>query len=110
MLKFVKQRKKARKDYWNVLLICWATSIFLLSIRNWIYCPSHQVYTSQIERNNTVGTVGFHANQIVLVWSCVKRLGTNGFKFPVKGNFPVILSSMVCTEPVRAGNNCSVVL
>ena len=40
----------------------------------------------------------FHANQIVFVWSCVKRLGTNGFKFPAKGSLPVILSSMLCPD------------
>ena len=39
--------------------------------------------------------IGFHANQSVLVCSCVKRLGTNGFKFPAKGSLPVILTSMV---------------
>ena len=36
----------------------------------------------------------FHANQIVFVWSVVKRLGSNGFNFPAKGNIPVIFSSM----------------
>ena len=40
----------------------------------------------------------FHANQIVFVWSCVKRLGTNGFKFPAKVSLPVILSSMLCPD------------
>ena len=43
-------------------------------------------------------TSDFHANQIVFVWSCVKRLGTNGFKFSAKGNLPVILSSMVSSQ------------
>ena len=44
-------------------------------------------------------TSDFPANQIVFVWSCVKRLGTNGFKFPAKGRLPVIFSSMIRAHP-----------
>ena len=49
-------------------------------------------------------TTDFHANQIVFVWSCVKRLGTNGFKFPAKGSLPVILSSMVLPYLTNSSN------
>ena len=42
--------------------------------------------------------IGFSRKLNVFVSSCVKRLGTSGFKFPAKGSLPVILSSMYKAE------------
>ena len=42
--------------------------------------------------------IGFSRKLNVFVWSCVKRLGASGFKFPAKGSLPVILSSIGFTN------------
>ena len=49
--------------------------------------------------------IGFSRKLNVFVWSCVKRLGTSGFKFPAKGSLSVILSSMGNPDRELEGNH-----
>ena len=48
-------------------------------------------------------TSDFHANQIVFVWSCLKRLGTNGFKFSAKGSLGQHNMVQSCFHQARTG-------
>ena len=59
-----------------------------------IYLAQKQVVMQKYFNDRHVD-IGFSRKLNVFVWSCVKRLGTSGFKFPAKGSLPVILSSMV---------------
>ena len=65
-----------------------------------IYLAQKQVVMQKYFNDRHVD-IGFSRKLNVFVWSCVKRLGTSGFKFPAKGSLPVILSSsMVWTRSV----------
>ena len=63
-----------------------------------IYLVQKQVVMQKYFNDRHVD-IGFSHKLNVFVWSCVKRLGTSGFKFPAKGSLPVILSSMSVPRP-----------